>query len=343
MFFSGFNRRKKASGVGDSNLDNFVTKREVKEKHAERADQKAIVQEEVLSALDLQKSRKTPTKPTTATKEATLQLLKKTTRKKFGLVCEEDVVPDQLLCEECIAAYAINFCAGCNQVLCPYCSDICHPREDVNNRHPHLVANQLRPLRATDTSSAVIEKPYPIPHTFLEEADYQTATGRDLAVPNALAINLRDNQPVRTTQPFQAAKFSVDEKLVFVDPVSHQEAYGRVISEWDFRHGCPAAPSIKRGDGSVVWYMVERLGLVSEIGNIDELIRMIHAKPPPPLMPQFAEDVQSIPYREEFDHARTVNAMIEAARVVQEHGPRRHYKPGAEKNCFYISFLLAQS
>ena len=283
MFFTGFGRKPKHTSVGSTNLDNFVTKREEVHKHVEKNDQKAIVQEELLSALDMQKSRHV--KPTTATKEATLHLLKKTTRKKFGLVCEEDVVPDTLLCEECIAAYAVKYCAGCQQVLCPYCSDICHPRMDVNTRHPHLVANQMRELRAGDTSSAVIEKPYPIPQTFLEEADYQTATGRDLAQPNALAINLRDNHPVRATQPFQAAKFRVDEKLVFIDPVSHEEAYGRVISEWDFRHGCAAAPSIKRGDGSVVWYMVERLGLVKDIGNIDELVKVSTPLAPVPFAP----------------------------------------------------------
>ena len=55
---------------------------------------------------------------------------------------------------------------------------------------------------------------------------------------------------------------------------------------------------------------------------------MVLAKPPPPLLPSFAEDIAYIPYKAEFDQARLVNAMIEAARDVQENGPRRHYKPG---------------
>ena len=328
MFFAGFGRHARRQEVA-TNLDHFETKRVEKKKHVEKsvAGKGAVEEQKEVSALDMQRARsRFDKKKEEATTDHNV-LLKKTTRKKFGLELIEDIVPEDLLCEECIAAYSTVFCSGCQQVLCPYCADICHPRIDVNTLHPHEVGKLIRPIRAGDTSSAVIEKPFPIPSFYIEESDYEQATGRPIERPNALAINLRDNHPVPSTEPYLAPKYHVDEKLIFIDPVTRQESFGRVISEWDLRHGCAAAPSIRRGDGSGVWYMIEVLGLLSEIGNIDELIKMIHAKPPPPILPEFADDVQSIPYREEFNHAREVNAQIQAVRDIQQLGPRRHYKP----------------
>lgn len=312
----------------NTNFDAFVTKRQEKTKHVEKSEagKGAVEEQHELSMLEIQQMRNRFAKQEEAPTTDIHKLLKKTTRKKFGLELVEDIIPDDLLCEECIASYSTVYCSGCEQVLCPYCADICHPRIDVNTKHPHETLKLIRPIRAGDTSKAFIEKPYPIPSYFIEEPDYEARTGKSLSTPNALAINLRDNHPTRSTMPFLAPRFNVDEKLIFIDPVSREESYGRVISEWDQRHGCPNAPTIKRGDGSMVWYMIERLGAISDIGNIDELVKMLHAKPPPPDMPTF-QDVESIPYRHEFNHAREVNFMIAAMKEVVEYGPRRHYKP----------------
>ena len=200
------------------------------------------------------------------------------------------------------------------------CVELCHPIPPNENRHPHetetvLYPPLIRQIREGDKSSVVIPEEFPVPDTFIEEHELAAAKHVDLTVPNSLATNYHDLAafpvPLGKDKPYSTMpRFKVDDKLLFDDPVSGQQAYGRVISEWDHRHGA-VAPPIIRGEGSMYMYVVEKIDLVANVGSLRELLRHIKEKEKTPDFPTFLfGDTGNIPYREEFAAAREVNRMV---------------------------------
>lgn len=147
--------------------------------------------------------------------------------------------PTDLLCEECEKEYSVVYCEACAQVFCPKCVLLVHPRTNLNQElHPHEYGDIIRPLQVGDTSTAPpLDKTFYLPTNDLFEEDYAQLI--DLTVPKSLAINTALPDVAKNITPITSSlvKFHANDIVLFLDPISHQEAYGRVCSEWDMRHG----------------------------------------------------------------------------------------------------------
>ena len=205
-------------------------------------------------------------------------------RIQFEGIMVEDKIPPLELCDNCETRYSVAYCEGCKECFCLRCVELCHPIPSNENKHPHEVETVLYPplirqMREGDKSSVVVPEEFPIPNTFIEEHELEMAKNVDLAVPNSLATNLHDPAafpvPLTEDKPYSTQpKFHVDDKVLFNDPVSGQQAYGRIISEWDHIHGA-VAPPIIRGEGSMYMYVIEKIDLVANVGSLRELLRHI--------------------------------------------------------------------
>ena len=248
-----------------------------------------------------------------------------------GIFIEEVTVP-LLLCDNCEVRYSVVWCGACKEVTCLRCCELCHPIEQGEKLHLHEQETVHRPpsIRAIvegDRSKVVVPPDFPIPDYYIEENDAEKAKGVDLTQPNSLATNYTDPSAylLPNTTPYTTLpKYAVDDKLIFTDPVSGQQAYGRVISEWDQRHGV-VAPSILRGEGSLYLYFVEKIDLVANIGTLADLLKLLAEKEEIPEYPVF-KDTEDVPYRWEFAAAREVNRKVNEMHVLQKHGPRRHFR-----------------
>ena len=256
-----------------------------------------------------------------------------------GIMVEEKVAP-LLLCENCEVRYSVVYCRDCGrggEVQCLRCCELCHPIPEGLLKHPHEVETSqrpaaIRPITEDDISRVVVEKPFPIPDYYIEESDAALAKGVDLSIPNTLATNYTDPaaNSVRNTVPYMdLPKYQVDDKLIFMDPVTKQQAYGRVISEWDQRHGT-VAPSILRGEGSMYLYFVEKIDLIANVGTLGDLLKFLEKKEEAPEYPVF-KDLEDVPYRWEFAAAREVNRKVNEMHELQALGPRRHFRSNVEK------------
>lgn len=249
-----------------------------------------------------------------------------------GVLIEEEKLP-LLLCDNCETRYSVIRCDACEEVMCLRCCELCHPIPRLMLRHPHEEETinyppRIRAITMEDKSSVVIEPEFPVPPYYIEEGDLAIAKNVDLSKPNTLATNLTGDPaawPQKLIEPYKAApRYNVDDKLLFMDPVSGEQAYGRVLCEWDPRHG-EVAPPILRGDGSMYLYVVEKIDLVKNVGTLADLLKIVLAKPPDPEYPKF-QNVDDVPYRWEFEAAREVNRMLREMHEVQTKGPRRHFK-----------------
>ncbi len=256
-----------------------------------------------------------------------------------GIMVEEEIPPMEL-CDNCETRYSVAYCEGCKECFCIRCVELCHPIPSNENKHPHEVETVLYPalireIKEGDKSSVVVPEEFPVPNTFIEEHELAAAKNIDLNVPNSLATNYHDPaafpKPLSKDKPYSTMpRFKVDDKVLFDDPVTGKQAYGRIISEWDHRHGA-VAPPIIRGEGSMYMYVVEKIDLIANVGSLRELLRHIKEKEKTPDFPTFLfGDTGNVPYREEFAAAREVNRMVREMQEVKEHGPRRHYKEDQE-------------
>ena len=207
-------------------------------------------------------------------------------RIQFDCIVKETKVLN-LLCEECAKDFAIMKCVQCDQIFCGRCCELCHPiTAEDEGMHPHEKAGTrlgrptgkgFRELNHEDTSNVKIEIPFVMPDHIVSEDAFEGLKNQphtDLTQVNCLAVNRKDI-PEPSKQHYGHPRYAVGEQLLFQDPDSGEEAYGRVISEWNFRHG-ESAPPVIRGDGSGVFYMVHKLGLVSMLGpgGYSELVRL---------------------------------------------------------------------
>lgn len=238
------------------------------------------------------------------------------------IIAEE---PLRLLCEECEKSYSVIYCAACDQVMCGKCADLTHQRGNAGTiLHPHETPDRwgkilIRPVEKGDISRVKIEKVFSLPNYEIHEEDlaYQT----DLTKPNSLTTCLKEDIQ-KSKQTFGSAQYSSGEILLFIDPATCEQAFGRVISEWDFRHG-RVAPSIIRGDKSGVWYVVEMIDLIANVGSLDDVIKVIKEQPQPKEYPIF-EGVEDIPYRHDIIKARDYNDLVKDLNKVLKYGPINH-------------------
>ena len=80
-------------------------------------------------------------------------------------------------------------------------------------------------------------------------------------------------------------------------------------------------------------YVVEKIGLVSQVGSLRELLKHIADKAEKPEYPKFLHgDTGNIPYREEFEMARELNKKMQDLQEVKKFGPRRHFKESEEES-----------
>lgn len=126
-----------------------------------------------------------------------------------------------------------------------------------------------------------------------------------------------------------SCKYDVGENLLFIDPVTEEEAYGRIICEYDYRHGS-VAPTIIRGSKCSVYYLVELIDFISSVGSIEDLLKILLAKPPPIEYP-ILEGIVDIPCRQDFYEAQKINARLAELKIVLEYGPRKHFNIDLEK------------
>lgn len=228
--------------------------------------------------------------------------------------------PANLICEECEKAYSILRCDACDQVMCAKCADLCHPRSVRGTKvHDHEAKDKIRPLQRGDSSRIPPVNSFALPACDVFEEDFLKL--KDLSVPNSLASYGIQLKPVQST--FSIPKFEANENVIFKDPVSGKDAYGRVLSEWDFLHG-EVGPSVKRGEGSSVWFIVEMKALIDNVNDISEIMKL--ARPiPPPIEYPILEGLKDRQCRFEYYKARDISRNVEKANIVRSVGPINHF------------------
>ena len=232
-------------------------------------------------------------------------------------------------CEECTKQYARLYCGFCIQLFCQKCYDLCHQPINEMSQHPHeqvdiFGKSMIRPIAEGDKSKVIIDNTFYLPEHEFEENDYKSKAKVDITKENSLSISKNYKASKDTTNIFNGDIFEVGERVLFMDPETNLEAYGRIVSELDMRHG-EVAPTLIRGNESVLYYIVEKIDLLSSVGSIDKLLKVIAEKPPPPEYP-LLYDVQYIPFRDNKLVAKELDKRIAAAKAVQELGPRKHLK-----------------
>ena len=132
---------------------------------------------------------------------------------------------------------------------------------------------------------------------------------RDLSRPGTLSTNSATvSQP--STKPYTSLpKFDVHQIMLFKDPDSGKDAYGRIVSQWDVRTASQA-PAIIRTDGSPVCYIVERLGLIDSVANLDELCRLAEVRPKEEDAFAIFEGVEDVENRHAYSDAKAIDRRI---------------------------------
>jgi hypothetical protein len=256
-----------------------------------------------------------------------------------GVLVEEVPLPD-LICEECEKETSIMKCEDCDQVFCARCLEICHVRPEMGAvLHPHEVSRAIRPIRLGDTSSIVADNSFKLPNYEYYEQDM--VKHRDLSVPNSLAAN--GILCPLSNEPSLAVKYERGDVLVYIDPVTHTEVYGRVESEWDFRNG-KVAPSLIRGEGTLTHYVVRYLGPVTRLileqlerdedpttglsmnqnknkeAKEEDRLAKLQSLP-------ILQGVESIKLRNERVLANQIDKRLNQAKHLRAHGPSHHLNP----------------
>ena len=270
---------------------------------------------------------------------------KKRVKAKCGKIqfdFEVEVPPEvKELCEECCKGISAIYCLDCDQLMCARCQVLCHPRDKMGAEpHPHekpdrFGKTRIRPLDETDIgrSRVVVDRTFYLPtHEYLESSYLSDRpNGWDITVPNGLAFN---KSYTASKAPLSASmlegdgpsmlKYSQGDRLIFYDPASGKEAFGRVVSEWDLRHGA-VAPTMIRGDQCCPYYVVEMIDFVANIGGPDKVTTIVEPPPPPVEFPVFY-NAEYIPFRDNKLKALQLDKKVAAAKLVQQVGPRRHFK-----------------
>jgi hypothetical protein len=249
----------------------------------------------------------------------------------------ENEPPPTLICEECEKRTAVSHCRECNEVFCESCCTLCHMREGLGAiLHPHERDEKIRPIRIGDTSRVVIYDPYYMPSEEVFEDDMLEV--RDLSQVHSLSSDIsammypnsgeqyhhhdggRPHHPmVRPGMP----KYKVKDIVLFIDPASGFEAYGRIISEWDFRHG-ESAPTLVRGEKPGFYYVIQMLDFIGDM-DIQTLVEM--TAPPPTKVYAELEGVGADPLKNSLHMAAVLDHKLRVAGIRKHFGPKWHFKP----------------
>lgn len=261
-----------------------------------------------------------------------------------GVLLEEDPLPD-LICEECEKSKSVLKCEECDQVFCSYCFEICHVRPEMGAvLHPHEVNRAIRPIREGDRSRIIPDMSFKMPD--YEYYEQEMVKHRNLTVPNSLAAN-GILSPV-SNQPCMPLKYHRGDVLVYIDPVTNKEVYGRVESEWDLRNGNAAPSLIRGGEGALTHYVVRYLGPVTPLvlcqlerdedpttglsmnqsknKESRDANRLAKLQSMPIL-----EGVQSVQLRSERVLANRIDKRLNTMRYLRSHGPLNHLNPPIPK------------
>lgn len=175
-------------------------------------------------------------------------------------IIPEEIVPD-MTCEECEKDDAVAKCEVCDEVFCDKCLELCHEKNWLSNiLHAHYISNSIRELQVGDKSRVNLHRPYVLPEYECYDTDKDLIENKNISVPYSLAVptTLRHR---KMTAPLLKPKYNVGDTILFLDFQSltpDNPVFGIIVSEWDFRHG-DAAPTITRGQDSVMWYVIRRL------------------------------------------------------------------------------------
>lgn len=257
-----------------------------------------------------------------------------------GEVVDTSLLP-VLLCEECEKRNSVLKCEICDQIFCPKCFNLCHARPQFGLvLHPHETDKDLfiRPIRDGDTSSVVIDTTFYLPDYECYEEYLQDT--HDITQPNTLATTehykVVDRVPLN--QAVSSLLYQEGDVLVYIDPVTKNEVYGRVESDWDFRND-KSAPTLIRGEGGgLTWYVVRYLGEVTP--QVLELLEQDKAldydesaneetKRKEALMVDVPnlQGVGSSLLRQERLLASRINKRIAKMKNIVKFGPKHHLNP----------------
>lgn len=126
----------------------------------------------------------------------------------------------------------------------------------------------MRVVKLGDKSNVTINKSFFLPDTELNQDDYQQI--KDLSVPSSLCTTQNSFKPSKSA--YSLPRYSVNQMILFIDPHSETESYGRIISQWDFRLA-NVAPAILRGDGAIVYYIIKLIGFTKDLAHLSILLR----------------------------------------------------------------------
>ena len=196
-------------------------------------------------------------------------------RIQFANVTIPPDAPKDLICEECEKRFAVYHCHGCRQIFCYDCADLCHPRVSANTlQHEHEANGYIRGLKHGDVSRVKIENDFYLPDHEVHPEEFSKV--KDLARANTLVTNdtAADRFVLHPARQLPANKlmYKVNQLVLFSDPFTSQRAYGRVISEYDQRHGTPATPALLRGEDSHLYYTLERIDLLVHADDLETLL-----------------------------------------------------------------------
>lgn len=264
----------------------------------------------------------------------------KTVSMNCGIIQFKDIVippsaPTDLICEECEKAMSTLHCNRCRQVFCMKCAESCHPKPYGKEYHPHEQDGNIRLVQFGDTSRIKHEEHFVLPDVEMHEEDYLKM--KDLTKPYSLSTTLQEVRP--SVKTYNAPKYDVLQVVLFKDPHSEREAYGKIISEWDQRHGTMATPAILRGDHSIVFYMVQMMGFTKDVSNIATLLPRVSSVEKIDNYPVI-EGVEVDEMMHHRKRAHLVNKKIAAAEGVKRLGPKHHLRDVVNYNIHKDQVLL---
>eukprot|EP01034_Spumella_vulgaris_P022155 gene22155-28262_t len=209
-----------------------------------------------------------------------------------------------------------------------------HPRDYGGAiLHPHERDDKIRPVQIGDKSKVVVDTTFYLSDGEVREEDYHGI--RDLAAPNSLATNRHMTQHISNKACRHTAKYLANQIALFLDPHTGDEVYGRILSEWDYRHSA-AAPAIIRGDDSSVCYIVQMLGLMPHHGAIEKLEELLiqpeNRAVRKVVNPKTDDDyvllggLEHDPDRAHQYHAHIVDKRVQEMRNIQILGPKYHLR-----------------
>eukprot|EP01035_Chromulina_nebulosa_P041197 gene41197-55714_t len=272
---------------------------------------------------NLSTKAKAPTKDSTTSDKFTVNC----GRIKFSGILAKPVAPTNLICEECEQRIASLFCLECNQVFCSKCANLCHPRPyNGGAMHFHEEKGWIRPLQFGDKSRIVPPTDFVMPDEELFPEDMLKV--RDLSVPNSLATQtFPSSSELKSSIKYEyKSKFSANQMVIFKDPITGKDAFGRVLTEWS-ETGAAAAPPGYRGTGSKLFYVVEMLGLIANARKISNLLRLCN-----PVVKKKDENYGTFDGSEDVENrytnklARNIEKKIAQYEAVQRLGPINHLR-----------------